>query len=181
VNPNWIAPIYPVLTLVGAWAAINVRPNAAWLRWPLNVLKLLHVPLGMAIVLAALAVVELRTLPLTNFFYGWDNFQAKISRLANENGAQWVDAQDYSMNGWLSYYGKMADDPLPVYDPGNHYRYRFMPAMGRELRRARHLIVRYARGDRVPNIEGATPLGIVTRDDDAGTPLQNFVVYLANG
>jgi hypothetical protein len=160
---------------------ITVRPDAAWLRWPLNVLKLLHVPLGMAMVLAALAVVELRTLPLANFFYGWDNFQAKISRLAAENGAQWVDAQDYSMNGWLSYYGKMADDPLPIHDPGNSYRYKFMPAMGREVRRAPHLIVRYARGDRLPKIDGATPLGIVTRDDDAGTPLQNFAVYLADG
>lgn len=181
VNPNWVAPIYPVLALVGAWAAITIRPNAAWLRWPLTVLKLLHVPLGMAIVLAALATVELRTLPLTNFFYGWDNFQVKISQLAAENGAQWVDAQDYSMNGWLGYYGKMADDPLPVYDPGGNYRYKFMPAMSRELRRAPHLLVRYTRNDRVPEIEGATPLGIVTRDDDAGTPLQSFAVYLANG
>ena len=181
VNPNWIAPVYPVLTLAGAWAAINVRPGSAWLRWPLNVLKLLHVPLGIAIVLAALATVELRTVPLTNFFYGWDNLQAKISKLAADNGARWVAVQNYSMNGWLSYYGKMADDPLPIYDPGSQFRYGFMPAMSRELRRTPHLIVRYARGNRVPEVAGATPLGIVTRDDEAGTPLQNFAVYLANG
>jgi hypothetical protein len=56
-----------------------------------------------------------------------------------------------------------------------------MPPMSRDLRAAPHLIVRYARGDRVPAIDGATPLGIVTRDDDDGTPLQNFAVYLANG
>jgi 4-amino-4-deoxy-L-arabinose transferase-like glycosyltransferase len=181
VNPNWIAPVYAVLTLAGAWAAINVRPTSAWLRWPLYALKLLHVPLGIALVVAALAVIELRAVPLTNFFYGWDNFQAKISRLAADSGAQWVDTQDYSMNGWLSYYGKMADDPLPVYDPGNNYRYGFMPPMSRAMRAAPHLLVRYARGNRLPEIEGATPLGIVTRDDDAGTPLQNFAVYLANG
>ena len=50
------------------------------------------------------------------YLYGWDNLQAKISKLAADNGAQWVDAQDYSLTGWLGYYGKMADDPLPVYD-----------------------------------------------------------------
>jgi hypothetical protein len=181
VNPNWVAPIYPVLALVGAWAAISVRPSSAWLRWPLNALRFLHVPLGMAVVLAALAIVEMRTVPLTNFFYGWDNFQARISKLAADNGAQWVDVPNYSMNGWLSYYGRMADDPLPVYDPGDSKRYRFMPPMSRELRRAPHLIVHFARGKRLPDIEGATPLGIVTRDDNDGTPLQNFAVYLANG
>ncbi len=180
VNPNWIAPIYPVLTLAGAWAVVNLRPASAWLRWPLTTLKSLHVPLGIAIMLTVLVMIEFRTLPLTNFFYGWDNFQAKISRLATENGAQWVDAQDYSMNGWLSYYGKMANDPLPVYDTRNGYRYGFMPRMSRQLKATPHLVVRYARGKRVPEIEGATPLGIVTRDDYAGTPLQNFAVYLAD-
>jgi 4-amino-4-deoxy-L-arabinose transferase-like glycosyltransferase len=180
VNPNWIAPIYPVLTLAGAWAVVNVRPASAWLRWPLDALKWLHVPLGLALILTMLAVIEFRTLALTNYFYGWDNFQAKISQLAADNGAQWVDAQDYSMQGWLSYYGKMADDPLPVYDTRNRFRYKFMPPMSDELKAAPHLLVRYARGTRVPAIDGATPLGIVTRDDDAGTPLQKFAVYLAN-
>jgi 4-amino-4-deoxy-L-arabinose transferase-like glycosyltransferase len=181
VNPNWVAPIYPVLALAGAWTAINIRPEARWLRWPLDALRLLHVPAGVILLVVALGMVEFRTLPLMNFFYGWDNFQAKVSKLAADNGAQWVNAQDYSLEGWLSYYGKMANDPLPVYDPGNSYRYKFMPPMSRDLRAAPHLIVRYARGDRVPAIDGATPLGIVTRDDDDGTPLQNFAVYLANG
>lgn len=181
VNPNWIAPLYPMLALMGAWAAVNVRPAATWLRWPLDVLRLLHVPAGVALVLTILAIVEFRTLPLTNFLYGWDNFQAKVSRLAADNGARWVDAEDYSLNGWLSYYGKMASDPLPVFDPGNSYRYKFMPPMSDELKDAPHLIVRYTRGERVPKLDGATPLGIVTRDDDSGAPLQNFAVYLANG
>ncbi len=187
VNPNWVSPLYPMLALVGAWAAVNVRPNAVWLRWPLDALKALHVPVGVALVLTVLAAAEFRALPvvgplpLFGFLYGWDNFQAKMSKLAADNGAQWVDAQDYSLNGWLGYYGKMANDPLPVYDPGNSYRYKFMPPMSKELKAAPHLIVRYASGERVPPLEGATPLGIVTRDDDSGTPLQNFAVYLANG
>jgi 4-amino-4-deoxy-L-arabinose transferase-like glycosyltransferase len=186
VNPNWVAPIYPVLALIGAWAAVNVRPSMAWLRWPLNALKVLHAPLGIALVLVVLAAVEFRALPvygplpLFNFLYGWDNFQAKVSKLAGDKGAHWVDAQDYSLEGWLAYYGKMANDPLPVYDPGNSYRYKFMPPMSDALKDAPHLIVRYTRGERVPALKGATPIGIVTRDDDAGLPLQNFAVYLSD-
>jgi 4-amino-4-deoxy-L-arabinose transferase-like glycosyltransferase len=180
VNPNWIAPIYPVLTLVGAWAAINLRPGAAWLRWPLDLLRILHVPAGFILILTLLGMIEFRTLPLTNFFYGWDNFQAKISRLAADNGAQWVNAQDYSLEGWLAYYGRMAGDPLPVYDTGNAYRYKFMPPMTDELKAAPHLVVRYTSKDSLPARDGMTALGIVTRDDDSGTPLQPFAVYLAD-
>ena len=74
----------------------------------------------------------------------------------------------------------MANDPVPVYDPANAYRYKFMPPMSDALKAAPHLIVRYTRGTRIPRIDGATPLGIVTRDDDAGTSLQPFAVYLSH-
>jgi len=187
VNPNWISPVYPVLSLIGAWAAVNVRPGTAWLRWPLDALRAMHVPAGVALVLTVLAAAEFRSLPLVGplplfgFLYGWDNFQAKLSKLAAENDARWIDAQDYSLEGWLSYYGKMANDPLPVYDPSNAYRYKFMPPLSDALKGAPHLVVRYTRGDHIPSQPGASPLGIVTRDDDGGTPLQNFAVYLSNG
>jgi 4-amino-4-deoxy-L-arabinose transferase-like glycosyltransferase len=186
VNPNWVAPLYAMLSLAGAWAVVNVRPSAAWLRWPLDALKALHIPVGAALLLTLLAAAEYRALPvagpipLFNFLYGWDNLQAKLSRLAADNDAQWIETPDYSLNGWLSYYGKMAGDPLPVHDPDNAYRYKFMPPMSKDLRAAPHLIVRYARRDRVPPLDGATPLGLVTRDDDAGTPLQSFAVYLSD-
>jgi 4-amino-4-deoxy-L-arabinose transferase-like glycosyltransferase len=187
VNPNWIAPVYPMLALIGAWAAVNLRPGRAWLRWSLDALKALHVPAGMVLLLTVLAAVEFRSrpfvgpLPLAGFLYGWAGLQAKVSQLAAENGAQWIDAQDYSLEGSLAYYGKMADDPLPVYDPGNAYRYRFMPPMSNELRKSPHLLVRYTRRNRLPPIEGAVPLGIVTRDDADGRPVSSYAVYLANG
>jgi hypothetical protein len=187
VNPNWIAPLYPMLTLIGAWAAVNVRPGTAWLRWPLEALKALHVPAGTALVLAILWAAQfgglpgIGPLPLLGFLSGWQDFQAKVSKLAADNGAQWVDAQDYSLEGWLSYYGKVANDPLPVHDPENKYRYKFMPPMSAELKAAPHLIVRYTSRDKMPSVAHATPIGIVTRDTDLGTPLQQFAVYLSNG
>lgn len=185
VNPNWIAPLYPMMALIGAWAAVNVRPQSAWLRWPLGALRVLHVPLGLAVMVVALSAAEMRALPvlgplpLLGFLNGWEGFQAKISDLAEERGAQWVDTPDYTMTGMLAYYGKMADDPLPVYDPrGGSVRYRFMPPMSDELKAAPHLIVRYAFSDTAPPLADATPLGILTRDDGNGTVLQRFAVYL---
>jgi 4-amino-4-deoxy-L-arabinose transferase-like glycosyltransferase len=187
VNPNWVAPAYPMLALIGAWAVISIRPSAAWLRWPLDTLKVLHVPIGLGIMLTGLAAVEFRALPvvgplpLLGYFYGWDNFQAKISDLAEANGAQWVETPDYSLTGMLAYYGKMADDPLPVYETGSKVRYRFRPPLSDEMKAVPHLIVRVTRGKRLPELPGARPLAVVTRDDSAGTPLQSFAVYLANG
>lgn len=186
VNPNWISPLYPVMALIGAWAVINVRPGSAWLRWPLNALKALHLPLGLFILLGALAVAEFRTIPGTGlrpiigFLFGWDTFQAKISDLAETHGAKWVEVPDYSLTGWLAYYGKMAGDPLPIHEDDGSVRYRFMPPLTDEMRTAPHLIVYHSVGGRIPELAGARSLGLITRDDEDGTPLQDFAVYLAN-
>jgi hypothetical protein len=120
-------------------------------------------------------------LPLAGFLHGWAGFQAKLSQLAADSGARWIDAQDYSLEGALAYYGRMANDPLPVYDPANAYRYRFMPPLSAELRKSPRLLVRYTRNKRLPAIEGAVPLGIVTRDHPDGRALLSYAVYLADG
>ena len=187
VNPNWIAPLYPMFALIGAWAVVNVRPNTMWLRRPLDALAALHLPLGIAIILLALGVAEFRALPfygplpIANYFTGWPGLQAKISKLAADNGAQWVDTDTYTLNGWLGYYGRMAGDPLPVAQTAEPYRYTYMPPMSDELAHARHLLVMQASGPDAPAREGVTSLGTVSRDDVDGTPLQYFAVYLAGG
>lgn len=184
VNPNWVAPLYPMFALIGAWAAVNVRPKATWLRWLLNTLAALHVPLGIAIILLALGVAEFRTLPfygplpIASYFTGWPGIQAKISKLAADNGAKWVDTDTYTLNGWLGYYGRMAGDPLPVTQTAEPYRYTYMPPMSDELAHAPHLIVVQASGPDAPVRDGVTSLGTVSRDDVDGTPLQYFAVYL---
>ena len=50
VEANWMAPIWPMLALVGAWAAARVRPARPVLGWPLRVLRGLQVPLGVVLV-----------------------------------------------------------------------------------------------------------------------------------
>lgn len=187
VNPNWTAPLFPQLALVGAWAAIAIRPRLALFRWPLNLLRLAHVPLGLALLLTAYAAIEWRALPgvgplpVFDYVYGWDNLQRRVSDLAREHDARWIDAEDYSLTGWLGYYGRMADDPLPVFQTNAPFRYTYRPPMDEALRAAPHLIVQYARAGEQPEIPGARFLGLVTRDDAAGKQLAAYAVYLANG
>ncbi len=180
VNPNWTAPLFPQLALIGAWAAITIRPRAAWLRWPLDLLYVLHVPLGLALMLFAYVSIDTRTVPFLgpvqafDFVYGWDGLWAKVSALAKASGAQWVDAPNYSFNGWLGYYGRIAHDPLPVLETSEPFRYDYMPKPDPALLAAPHLLFF---PDGYPAPAGAEPLGIVTRDL-GGTVLASYQIYL---
>jgi len=68
--------------------------------------------------------------------------------------ARWIDTGDYPLNGWLGYYGRMADDPRPVYR--SNARYRYMPPPGEAGRQAPHLVVLDGRSRPTP--PGATAL-----------------------
>ncbi len=179
VNPNWTAPLFPQLALIGAWAAITLRPRNAW-HWPLDVLYVLQVPLGLALMLFAYVAVDTRSIPFgprvaaLDFVYGWDDLEQKVSALARDNGASWIDTTDYSLNGWLGYYARIAGDPLPVFQTNQPFRYQYLPPMDPALRAAPHLLVGPS-GSKGP--AGATPLGKVTRDY-AGEPLARYQVYL---
>jgi 4-amino-4-deoxy-L-arabinose transferase-like glycosyltransferase len=178
VNPNWTSPLFPMLALLGAWALVSLRPARPLLRWPLAALGLLHVPLGTVIVLTGLAAVEFRALPLFNFVYGWDDLQHRISTLAASTGAQWVDTRDYSLNGLLGYYGRIAGDPLPVYQTSSPVRSQYRPPMPPALAAAPHLFVATSLGGEQPAIDGMTPLGAITRTY-RGEVLASYWLYLA--
>jgi len=180
VNPNWTAPLFPQLALVGAWAVVSVRPKSAWLRWPLNALAALHVPLGLGLMLFAYQSIETRSVPFLgpvkafDFVYGWDDLWSKVSALARENGAQWVDTTNYSLNGWLGYYGRIANDPLPVFETSEPFRYQYMPPRDPGLMTAPHLLVGAENTAPPPN---GTLLATITRDD-RGQQLESYLVYL---
>lgn len=188
VNANWTSPMLPMLALVGAWAAIAVRPSPAWLRWPLDALKLLHVPLGLAAMVYVLIAVETLERPglgpdpgwrsALGYVHGWQGLQAKISDLAKENGAVWVDTPDYGLNGGVAYYTRMANDPLPVFHSVAPFRYRWAP-MPEELKDAPHLSLFEARGDQAPEREGLSFIARITRDSDTGEPLGAYDIYLS--
>jgi 4-amino-4-deoxy-L-arabinose transferase-like glycosyltransferase len=180
VNPNWTAPLFPILALIGAWAAVTVRPGSRWLRLPLDVLYVLHVPLGLAIMLCAYGIIDSRTVPFVgrvqafDFVYGWDDLWTKVSGLARQNGAQWVDTSSYSLNGWLGYYAAIAHDPLPVFETAEPFRYEYLPPMSAALQAAPHLWITPGAGGGSANM---TFLGTITRDY-AGEPLDTYAVYL---
>jgi hypothetical protein len=183
VNPNWTAPVFPQLALIGAWAAISVRPPQTLLRGTLTALRALHVQLGVAVLVLAFGVLEFRAVPFIGpvpalgFVYGWDDLQRKVSSLAHEQGAQWVDAGDYSLNGLLGYYGRIAHDPLPVYQTTSSVRSLYRPPIDPALAAAPHLLVINGGSTTQPAIDGATPLGAVTRSDN-GEDLASYWVYL---
>jgi 4-amino-4-deoxy-L-arabinose transferase-like glycosyltransferase len=177
VNPNWTAPLFPQLALIGAYAAITLRPRNAW-RWPLDVLYVIQLPLGIALMLFAYYAIDTRSLPgygpvrAFNFVYGWPDLQRKVSALAKANGAQWVDTRDYALNGALGYYGRMTHDPLPVWQTSQSYRYDYLPSMDDTTRKAPHLLVTVG-----GSTEGGVPLGTVTRDNQ-GETMETYHVYL---
>jgi 4-amino-4-deoxy-L-arabinose transferase-like glycosyltransferase len=185
VNPNWTAPLFPMLSLLGAWTLLAVRPTRAWLRVPLTALGALHVPLGVGIMLTGLAALEYRALPifgplpLLNFVYGWDNLQRTLSSLARDKGAEWIDTSDYTLNGLLGYYTRIAGDPLPVVQTSEPIRSQYRPPMEPSLAAAPHLFVTYSRGGTQPARDGATPLGSVARAYGDET-FDSYWVYLVH-
>jgi 4-amino-4-deoxy-L-arabinose transferase-like glycosyltransferase len=180
-NPNWTAPLFPELALIGAWAAVTVRPGSRWLRWPLDLLYVLHVPIGVGLLFLVFIATSQRALPIVgplpilDYVYGWDNLQRKVSILAHDEDAQWVDIGDYGLNSMIAYQGVMAHDPLPVLNTVQAFRYRFRPPVSEAQKSTPHLVLRSAGNE--PGPEGAIPLGRVTRDY-AGAALAKYDVFL---
>ena len=149
-----------------------------WLRWPLDILYVLHLPLGLGLMLFAYHAVDTRSIPFVgpvpafDFVYGWPDLWSKVSTIARANGAQWVDTPSYSLNGWLGYYGRIAGDPLPVVETNAPFRYQYMPPMDPALAASPHLSI-----DPAPPPPGAVDLGTITRNE-AGAPLASYRVYL---
>ncbi len=83
-----------------------------------------------------------------------------------------MDTPDYSLNGWLGYYGRIAHDPLPVFQTSQPFRYEYMPPMDPALAAAPHLLV-----DPAAPPPDAVDLGTITRDY-AGEALAGYRVYL---
>lgn len=182
VNPNWVAPLFPVLAFIGAWAAVTIRPGSRWLRAPLDVLYVLHVPLGLMLMLLAYTSIDTRSVPFMgkvqafDFVYGWDDLWSKVSGLAKANGAQWVDTSSYSLNGWLGYYAAIAHDPLPVYETAEPFRYEYLPPMSTALEAAPHLWINPGSGGSSSSADKIY-LGTITRDYE-GEPLAAYQVFL---
>ncbi len=187
-QPHWLNPIFAPLTLIAGWAVVSVRPRAWLLRWPLAALRWLQVPLGLVIIVFASYVIETGTLPAIGGHYdvaylrGWDDLTRKVSALAAAKGAKWVDTPNFLIGSLLGYGFKTANDPLPILQTNEPFRYIYMDPPPAELLASPHIVLRELRADRDPPPLGGRhlsveTLGRVTRDSN-GVPVASYAAYL---
>ena len=105
VEPNWLAPLYPLVALLAAASAENLvaSPFRAWLAHAV-------VPLGSAVsVFALLYLAAPFYLPLsfgtaTEQFEGWHDFAVEIELLRQRSDASWIATVNYKVNAELAFY-----------------------------------------------------------------------------
>ena len=134
VEANWPIAAWPMLSLVGAWAAVHLRPRNIVLAVPLAFGRWAQAPLGVIIlgVIYAQALWQPfaagQAIDRTRDMRGWDRMQDAVAALATANGAQWVaTAGDYGLTGQLAIHARFNGDPRPVHALDEPMRYAFRP------------------------------------------------------
>ncbi|HHY48846.1 MAG TPA: glycosyltransferase family 39 protein [Alphaproteobacteria bacterium] len=187
VEANWPVAVWPMLSLVGAWAAVHARPRHLMLAAPLAVLRWAQAPVG-AMLLALIYAQALwqpfalgQAIDRTRDMRGWRQVQADVAALATANGAQWVAViADYGLVGELAAYARFNGDTRPVEAMGEFERYDFRPPFDAALLGKPAVFVADAGASvDVPltYFAEATALGTVERRQP-GEVLQRFEVFL---
>lgn len=191
VEANWLAPVWPMLSLTVGWAVVRVRPRAAFLGWPLAGLRRLQIPFGLALTLLLYvqAVWHPWELPAsldrTREMRGWDTFEQEVAELARRHGAEWIAAGglDYGLPAQLMTYGSFAGRALPVLQLGAPHRWDFLPPPAPQMLAAPAIFVVAGNvNQEVPErfFETVRPLGLVDREDD-GAVMQRYAAFVVSG
>lgn len=152
VEANWLVPVWPMLSLCGAWAAVHVRPRHVVPASAMALLRWAQAPVGVVIVGLIYAQALFQPFALgqaidrTRDMRGWDGLQAEIAALAAANGAQWIatGGGDYGLTGQLATYGRFAGTTLPVRQADEPQRWRFLPPLDPALMEAPALFINSA-------------------------------------
>ena len=193
VEANWPTPVWPLLSLVGAWAAVHLRPRNAVLGLLAAIGRWAQAPVG-AIILGLIYAQALfqpfalgQAIDRTRDMRGWDRMQAEVAQFADANGARWIatGGGDYGATGALAAYGRFAGSALPVRQLDDAARWEFLPPLDAEVIEAPALFV-HAGGANVdlPKrfFEEAVLLGEALRTQRADEEvLERFAVYLVRG
>lgn len=194
VEANWPVPAWPMLTLVAAWAAVNLRPRRWFADLPLMLMRRAQAPLG----LAALALIysqavwqpfELRqAIDRTRDMRGWRSMELEVATFAAAEGAKWVAvANDYGLAGELAAYDRFSGTRLPVVPVGDAARWRFLPPADRALLEQPALFIESANGpgdaalryfDTAVLVGEARRVQGMAEDEEE---LERFEVYLVTG
>jgi 4-amino-4-deoxy-L-arabinose transferase-like glycosyltransferase len=191
VEANWLVPIWPMLSLVGAWAAVHVRPRHAALAWPMAFLRWAQAPVGALLLLLIYAQALWQPFPLgqaidrTRDMRGWVGMQAEVAALATANGAQWIvtGGGDYGLTGQLATYGRFAGSTMTVRQADEPQRWHFLPPLDRALLESPALFVNsaWAGTDLVRQFFAEAELVGEARRMQGAEELERFFVFRVSG
>jgi 4-amino-4-deoxy-L-arabinose transferase-like glycosyltransferase len=133
VEANWVLPVWPMLTLVAAFAALDLVHRSGWPRAVGRVgmvAQMAFGTLGFAVLAAQILVqpFDAPDLDRTRELRGWRALQEDIARLAERTNAVWIATpNDYGLVGELTAYGLFANTPVPVLPIGGRLRFNYLP------------------------------------------------------
>lgn len=180
---NWTQPVWPALTLLGAWAAVTIADSRGF-RALGQILIGGRTIVGIALVgliyaQASLPQVRVAGTERTDELHGWEATAARIDQLAESQNASWIGVRgNYGLTGLVRFYvgqdnGRLV---LPVDDGA---RYGFLPKV--DVPSGPALLVLNAAGDQAPQLpvslaSRARLIDIVSRDW-GGAPRDFYAVF----
>lgn len=192
VEANWLLPVWPMLSLAGAWAAVRIRPKGWPLAVPLALLRWAQAPVGL--VLLGLIYAQAMWQPFalgqaidrTRDMRGWDVMRAEVEALAAATGASWIaSAADYGLAGQLASYGRFAGSALAVRAVDDPARWSFLAPVDAALLSQPGVLVLPAWAPAELPLQffsEAVPAGEARRIQASnGEELERFRVYRVNG
>lgn len=186
VEANWLQPLWPMLTLIGARAALNWRPTRPWLARLQTAGRMVQAPLGTIMIVVVFAQMLFQPFGVIGFdrtqeTRGWAGLHAAIAAKANQAGARWIAVDHgYGVTGQLASYGLFANDPMPVRQVTEGARYQFLPPLDPGALGWPALYVMSA-GSAPPaeSFKQITPLGTVQRSQGRET-MESYALYLVS-
>jgi 4-amino-4-deoxy-L-arabinose transferase-like glycosyltransferase len=182
VEANWLMPLWPAMTLIGAWLAVRL-----WRRLPRTVAALLVVQVILGLTLTAFVYVQILWQPFnfgevdrTNETRGWPSLQQAVSAAAKANGAHWVaTAGNFALTGELATYFAFAGDPLPIRQVDEPQRWDFLPPLDGDALGWPALFITTS-PDAVTALFGqAKAVGTVDRDNAHG-PIETYSLFVVS-
>jgi 4-amino-4-deoxy-L-arabinose transferase-like glycosyltransferase len=178
VQPNWAAPIYPMLAICAALALATVPRRS-------DALRLLRAAVGIGFLLCALIYVQ-AVYPIyspagiadpTAQMRGWREFAEKVERARLANGARWIATASYATTGQLAFALKSGPEVVQL---NERLRYAHLPPADGALLGSPALYVELDRRDPLPLLRkrfaSVTPLGVLQRTF-RGQTLARYALY----
>jgi Dolichyl-phosphate-mannose-protein mannosyltransferase len=185
VDANWLIPLWPPLSLAGAFAAV-----ALWDRRPAlgRLVAALQIGIGLAATLFVYVQAIYHPFPLgdldrTNETRGWANLDSRLEELAANNHAHWIaTSHDYAGTGEIESYLLFDRSPLPVRQIDEPLRWAFLPPFNPDAAGWPALFVETEANVRRPTppsmLFGQTRLLDVFNRQGGNGPLETWSVFL---